>query len=127
MRAAQLKQVVQALETQTEELKTSNRDLAQSQAEAQKANQAKMEFLAVMSHELRTPLNAVNGYTDLMEMGLGGPVSDAQRDYLARIKKSGKFLLGLINDVLNFAKIDAGSVSTKRECSSIPFSNQRTC
>jgi signal transduction histidine kinase len=115
MRAAQLKQVVQALETQTEELKTSNRDLAQSQAEAQKANQAKMEFLAVMSHELRTPLNAVNGYTDLMEMGIGGPVSGAQRDYLARIKKSGKFLLGLINDVLNFAKIDAGSVSTKRE------------
>ncbi len=115
MRAAQLREVVQALETQTEELKNSNRDLAQSQAEAQTANQAKTDFLAVMSHELRTPLNAVNGYTDLMEMGIGGPVSDAQRDYLARIKKSGKFLLGLINDVLNFARIDAGSVSVKRE------------
>jgi signal transduction histidine kinase len=115
MRAAQLKDVVQALETQTEELKNSNRDLARSRTEAQKANQAKTEFLAVMSHELRTPLNAVNGYTDLMEMGIGGTVTDAQRDYLARIKKSGKFLLGLINDVLNFAKIDAGTVTTKRE------------
>ncbi len=115
LQAAQLKQVVEVLETQTEELKTSNRDLAKSQAEANKANRAKMEFLAVMSHELRTPLNAINGYTDLMEMGIGGTVSDAQRDYLARIKKSGKFLLGLINDVLNFARIDAGSVSIKRE------------
>ena len=111
----QLKQLVQVLEAQTEELKKSNRDLAQSQAEAQKANRAKMEFLAVMSHELRTPLNAVNGYTDLMEMGIGGAVSDAQRDYLARIKKSGKFLLGLINDVLNFARLDAAAVSIKRE------------
>jgi signal transduction histidine kinase len=115
IQAAQLKQVVHALEAQTEELRNSNRDLAQSQAEANKANRAKMEFLAVMSHELRTPLNAINGYTDLMEMGIGGFVSDAQRDYLARIKKSGKFLLGLINDVLNFARIDAGSVSIKRE------------
>ena len=111
----QLKLLVQVLEAQTEELKKSNRDLAQSQAEAQKANRAKTEFLAVMSHELRTPLNAINGYTDLMEMGIGGAVSDAQRDYLARIKKSGKFLLGLINDVLNFAKIDAAAVSIKRE------------
>lgn len=115
MRAAQLREVVQALETQTEELKNSNRDLAQSQAEAQKANQAKTEFLAVMSHELRTPLNAVNGYTDLMEMGIGGGVTEAQREYLTRIKKSGNFLLGLINDVLNFARIDAGTVSVKRE------------
>jgi signal transduction histidine kinase len=111
----QLKQLVQMLETQTEELKKSNRDLAQSQAEAQKANRAKMEFLAVMSHELRTPLNAINGYSDLMEMGIGGGVSDAQRDYLARIKKSAQFLLGLINDVLNFARLDAAAVSIKRE------------
>lgn len=115
IQAAQLKQVVEVLEKQTRELKNSNQDLARSKAEAQKANQAKMEFLAVMSHELRTPLNAINGYTDLMEMGIGGPVSDAQRDYLARIKKSGKFLLGLINDVLNFARIDAGSVRIRRE------------
>ena len=113
--AARLEQVVQELETQTEELQRANRELAQSQAEAEKANRAKMEFLAVMSHELRTPLNAINGYTELMEMEIGGSVSEAQREYLARIRKSGKFLLGLINDVLNFAKVDAGSVDIKRE------------
>jgi signal transduction histidine kinase len=100
---------------QTEELQRANRELAQSQAEAETANRAKMEFLAVMSHELRTPLNAINGYTELMEMEIGGMVSETQREYLVRIKKSGQFLLGLINDVLNFAKIDAGSVDIKRE------------
>ncbi len=99
----------------TDELQRANHDLAQSQAEAEKANRAKMEFLAVMSHELRTPLNAINGYTELMEMGIGGIVSKPQHEYLARIKKSGQFLLGMINDVLNFAKVDAGSVDIKRE------------
>jgi len=99
----------------TDELQRANHELAQSRAEAEKANRAKMEFLAVMSHELRTPLNAINGYTELMEMEIAGSVSEAQREYLARIKKSGKFLLGLINDVLNFAKVDAGTVNIKRE------------
>ncbi|MGI8401820.1 MAG: ATP-binding protein [Gemmatimonadaceae bacterium] len=98
-----------------EQLRTKTVELEIHAAQLKKANEAKMEFLAVMSHELRTPLNAINGYTDLMEMGIGGTVSDAQRDYLTRIKKSGKFLLGLINDVLNFAKIDAASVSIKHE------------
>jgi signal transduction histidine kinase len=103
------------LEMQAHELQRANRELAQSQGVAEKANHAKMEFLAVMSHELRTPLNAINGYTELMEMEIGGLVSETQREYLVRIKKSGQFLLGLINDVLNFAKIDAGSVDIKRE------------
>jgi PAS domain S-box-containing protein len=79
--------------------------------EAEKANRAKMEFLAVMSHELRTPLNAIGGYTQLLELGIHGPVTDAQRTALARIKKSEAHLLGLIEDVLNFAKIEAGRIT----------------
>jgi PAS domain S-box-containing protein len=79
--------------------------------EAEKANRAKMDFLAMMSHELRTPLNAIGGYTQLLELGIHGPINDAQRTALARIKKSEAHLLGLIEDVLNFAKIEAGRVT----------------
>lgn len=83
--------------------------------EAQQANKAKMEFLAAMSHELRTPLNAINGYTDLLLMEIPGPLVKDQRDFISRIHRSGKFLLGLINDVLSFAKIDAGALEVRRE------------
>ncbi|HST62909.1 MAG TPA: GAF domain-containing protein [Longimicrobium sp.] len=81
-----------------------------ARAEAEGANRAKTEFLAVMSHELRTPLNAIDGYAELLEMGIRGPVTDAQRSDLGRIRRSQRHLLGLINDVLNFARVEAGHV-----------------
>jgi signal transduction histidine kinase len=64
-----------------------------------------------MSHELRTPLNAIGGYTQLIELGIHGPVTEAQRNALTRIRNSEAHLLGLIEDVLNFAKIEAGRVT----------------
>jgi signal transduction histidine kinase len=78
--------------------------------EAQAANRAKSEFLAAMSHELRTPLNAIAGYTDILQLGVHGPLTGEQQADLARIQKSQKHLLGLINDVLNFARLEAGKV-----------------
>ena len=62
----------------------------------------------MMSHELRTPLNAIGGYTDLLTMELRGPLTEAQRVDLGRIKKSGQHLLAIINDILNLARIEAG-------------------
>jgi signal transduction histidine kinase len=78
---------------------------------AEGASRAKSEFLAVMSHELRTPLNAIGGYAELMEMGLRGPVSPDQRSDLERIQRAQRHLLGLINGVLNYARVDAGVVN----------------
>jgi signal transduction histidine kinase len=78
--------------------------------EAQAANRAKSEFLAAMSHELRTPLNAIAGYTDILQLGVHGPLTDQQMQDLTRIQRSQKHLLGLINDVLNFARLEAGKV-----------------
>jgi PAS domain S-box-containing protein len=81
-----------------------------ARAEAEAANRAKSEFLAVMSHELRTPLNAIGGYAELIELGIHGPVTEEQRTALARIQHSQRHLLGLINGVLNYSRIEAGAI-----------------
>jgi signal transduction histidine kinase len=87
----------------------------QARIEAESANLAKTEFLTMMSHELRTPLNAIGGYADLIEAGIRGPVTEEQATDLQRIKRSQRHLLSLINDVLNFAKLQAGSVAIVTE------------
>ncbi len=86
------------------------RDSVRARAEAEAANRSKSEFLAVMSHELRTPLNAIDGYAEIMELGIRGPVTEEQREDLARIRRSQRHLLGLINDVLNYARVEASAV-----------------
>jgi PAS domain S-box-containing protein len=80
-------------------------------AESEAANSAKAQFLTAMSHELRTPLNAIGGYTDLLTLGLGGPITSEQIDYLERIRKSQHHLMGIITDLLNFTRIEAGQIS----------------
>lgn len=81
-----------------------------ARAEAEDANHAKSKFLAGMSHELRTPLNAIDGYAALLEDDIAGPLTEMQRDYVARVRRSQKHLLGLIDGVLNFTRIEAGRV-----------------
>jgi PAS domain S-box-containing protein len=82
-----------------------------SRRQAEEANSAKSQFLATMSHELRTPLNAISGYTQLLSLGLRGPITPEQQEDLDRIDRSQRHLLSLINDILNFAKIEAGHIA----------------
>jgi signal transduction histidine kinase len=79
--------------------------------EAENANRAKSDFLAVASHELRTPLNAIGGFAQLIALGIRGPVTEAQQSDLEKIHRSQVALTGLINDLLSFARLERGAVS----------------
>lgn len=98
------------LEAHAATLQATNAALEEARSIADTANLAKSEFLATMSHELRTPLNAIGGYAELLAMGIHGPVNEEQAIALARINRSQRHLLGLINNILNLSRIAAGRV-----------------
>jgi signal transduction histidine kinase len=89
-------------------LEEANVSAERAREEAQAASRAKSEFLATMSHELRTPINAVLGYTELLDLGIPGPPTEKQRDYLRRIDRSSRLLISLVDDVLDFSRIESG-------------------
>ncbi|HZD86136.1 MAG TPA: HAMP domain-containing sensor histidine kinase [Gemmatimonadaceae bacterium] len=86
-----------------------------ARAEAERANNSKTDFLAVMSHELRTPLTAIMGYEELLSDGITGPVTELQRQQLGRINASARHLLGLIDEILTFARVDIGRERVRYE------------
>lgn len=90
-----------------------------ARAEAERANNSKTDFLAVMSHELRTPLTAIMGYEELLSDGITGPVTELQRQQLGRINASARHLLGLIDEILTFARVDVGRERVRWESMSI--------
>ncbi|MER8391431.1 ATP-binding protein [Mesorhizobium sp. M1340] len=105
-----------AEEERARELVELNRKYMKETERAEAANRAKSEFLANMSHELRTPLNAIIGFSELMERRLFGPMgSPRYEEYATDINGSGKYLLGVINDILDMSKIEAGQFALDQE------------
>lgn len=122
-REQQLQENEQALQKTIDVLRKSQSrivELAESYEQekirAEEANQSKSEFLANMSHELRTPLNAINGFSDIMQKEMFGPLGDPRyKEYVNDILFSGQHLLSLINDILDMSKIEAGKMNLNTE------------
>lgn len=89
--------------------------LLQARRLAEEANAARAKFLSMMSHDLRTPLTSITGHASLIAAGMRGPVTEEQTEGLARIREAGQELLRMINDILNFAKLESGSVDVRLE------------
>jgi len=96
------------------------READKLRSEADVANRAKSDFLANMSHELRTPLNVIGGYTELLELGLRGPVTTAQQIDLARIQANQRHLLMLITEILDFVRSESGRMEYRLSEVSVP-------
>lgn len=108
---AEIARLAESFNHMANEVAVAQRSLEQKSRDALAANRAKSDFLATVSHELRTPLNAIAGYTELLEMGLRGPLTEAQRRDLGRIRASGQHLLGLISGVLDLNRIERGQLT----------------
>ena len=112
---AELRLRTEIAERSAEALAKSEAEMRAARADAEEANRAKSNFLAMMSHELRTPLNAIGGYAKLMLDGIPTPVVPAHQDYLRRIVRGQEHLLTVIEAVLLHAKLEAGKLSYELE------------
>ena len=112
--ADEMTSINEQLREEVAERRRAQQELERAKNAAEGANRAKTEFLANMSHELRTPLNSVIGFSDVLSEQVFGPLNENQAQYVTDILESGQHLLSLVNDILDLAKIEAGSMELHR-------------
>ncbi|MCQ1537128.1 PAS domain S-box protein [Methanosarcina sp. KYL-1] len=110
-----------SMEIDLTERKRMEETLLEAKEIAEASNTAKSKFLAGMSHEIRTPLNAIIGFSDLLINNFAGPLNGKQMKYASNISTSGKHLLGIINDILDLSKAEAGKMEIQYELISVPL------
>jgi signal transduction histidine kinase len=110
-RTDELGQLASNFNAMSAQVEQSQHGLEEARRAAEHASHVKSQFLATMSHEIRTPINAIIGYTELLDLGITGSLTDEQRAQLGRIRASGRHLVGLIDDVLDLAKVEAGQLA----------------
>jgi signal transduction histidine kinase len=113
-RSDELGQLARTFNAMSAQVEYSQRGLEEARRAAEHASHVKSQFLATMSHEIRTPINAIIGYSELLDLGIAGTLTDEQRAQLARIRASGRHLVGLIDDVLDLAKVEADQMAVER-------------
>jgi signal transduction histidine kinase len=112
--------MLEALEGSQFELKKVEKELRAHRDQLAYVSKAKSEFLATMSHELRTPLNSIMGFSELLTTGICGELNEKQTHYVNNVLTSSKFLLVLINDILDLSKVEAGKIELVREKMPVP-------
>jgi signal transduction histidine kinase len=115
VRYAEAQSLAAQLEVSNEQLLEAVDVADDARLHAQEANRTKSEFLATMSHEIRTPINAMIGYRDLLEMGVPGELTDQQSRFVARIRESGRHLVALVDELLDFAKIESNEMRVEND------------
>ena len=113
-RGDELGQLARTFNGMSAQVEQSQSSLQEARRAAEHASHVKSQFLATMSHEIRTPINAIIGYTELLDLEIAGTLTNEQRAQLARIRASGRHLVGLIDDVLDLAKVEADRLSVER-------------
>jgi two-component system sensor histidine kinase/response regulator len=115
LKQRELMQLAGQLKEKLDELATANRELERRGHELERATEGKSRFFASVSHDLRTPLNAIIGFSDLLAQETAGQLNDKQKRFVQHVGNGGRFLLQLINDILDLSKLESGQLELNRE------------
>ncbi len=115
LKQRELVQLAGQLKEKVDELATANRELERRGHELERATEVKSRFFASVSHDLRTPLNAIIGFSDLLAQETAGQLNDKQKRFVQHVGNGGRFLLQLINDILDLSKLESGQLELDRQ------------